>query len=216
MNRVVIWTAALMVAVVGFALMGEEKAEAGLFGGRKCGKPACCEPAPDPCECGGREGLFARMKARKAARKADCCAPEPTCCPEPVCCPAPAPTCCPEPEPCCSAPAPAPCCETAPACGCAAPAPEPCGCAAAPEPCGCEAAPACGCAEAAPAPAPCGCEAAPVVMQTSTVVEGCSTCAGTVVSEGTPVEAAPAAPSEAPAEPAAEDAPEAPAADETT
>ncbi|MBA4107294.1 MAG: hypothetical protein C0485_16230 [Pirellula sp.] len=132
MNRIVLSTVAVLVAVVGFAMVGEDQqANAGLFG-RKCCKPACCEPAaPVCCEpaCGGKKhcgGLFARLRAKKC-HKADCCEPAPSCC----------------------EPAPAPCCEAAPACGCEA-APADCGCEAA-APCGCEAAPA-----AAPAP-----EAAP-------------------------------------------------------
>ena len=45
MNRVVVSTVAVLVALVGFAMMGEDQeAAAGLFG-RKCCKPACCEPS---------------------------------------------------------------------------------------------------------------------------------------------------------------------------
>ena len=69
MNRVVLSTVAVLVALVGFAMMGEDQeAQAGLFG-KKCCKPSCCEPEPSCCEpapscgkkhkCGG--GLFARM-----------------------------------------------------------------------------------------------------------------------------------------------------------
>jgi hypothetical protein len=125
MNRIVLSTVAVLVAVVGFAMVGEDQqANAGLFG-RKCCKPACCEPAaPVCCEpvCGGKKhcgGLFARLRAKKCCKPA-CCEPAPSCC-------EPAPTCC----------------EPAPACGCEAE----CGCEAAPA-CGCEGAPA----EAAPAP----------------------------------------------------------------
>ena len=147
MNRIVLSTVAVLVAVVGFAMVGEDQqANAGLFG-RKCCKPACCEPAaPVCCEpvCGGKHkkhcgGLFSRLRAKKCCKPA-CCEPAPSCC-------EPAPTCC-EAAPACG-------CEAAPACGCdAAPA---CGCEAA-APCGCEgAAPA---AEAAPAP-----EAAPAAPE---------------------------------------------------
>ncbi len=47
-----------------------------------CGEaaPACCEPAPT---CGGREGLLAKLKARRAAKS--CCGePAPTCCEAPA------------------------------------------------------------------------------------------------------------------------------------
>ena len=94
MNRIVLSTVAVLVALVGFAMMGEDQeATAGLFG-RKCCKPACCEPEPTCCEpvCGGKHkkcgGLFARMKARKCC-KPSCCEPV-DCCPEPTCCEAPA------------------------------------------------------------------------------------------------------------------------------
>ena len=170
MNRTVVLTIAALAVAVGFAMCGEDQeAQAGLFGKRKCCKPACCEPAPEPtcCEtkCGGRQGLFARLKARKC-KKADCCEPEPCCC-EPASCCEPAPCCAPEPS-CCD---PAPCgCEAAAPCGCEAAAP--CGCEAA-APCGCEAATPCGCG--APAAADCG-------------------CGGTVVAPAPAEEAAPEAP----------------------
>lgn len=79
----------------------------------------CCN---DPCA--PRQGLFARARARRAAKQ--CCTPQPTCCPapQPVCCPAPEPVCCPAPT-CCEAPAPtcceapaATCCDAGPSCGC--------------------------------------------------------------------------------------------------
>lgn len=99
MNRVVILTVALLVAAVGFAVTGEEQeANAGLFNRKCCSpEPSCCAPEPrchkNKHRCGGkREGLFARLRARKC-NQATCCAPEPTCCaPEPTCC-APAPSC---------------------------------------------------------------------------------------------------------------------------
>ena len=92
--------------------------------------PACCTPAPAPCcepvvtccapvdpcavTCGGetkkRKGLFARLRERRAAKKAaaSCCAPAPTCCePAPVCC---EPVTCCAPAPTCCEAAPAPCC----------------------------------------------------------------------------------------------------------
>lgn len=53
-----------------------------------CCEPApapCCEPAPscepDPCGCGGRQGLLARLKARRCAGASDCCEPAPSCAP---------------------------------------------------------------------------------------------------------------------------------------
>ena len=49
MNRIVVSTVAMLVAVVGFAMVGEDQeASAGLFG-NKCCKPACCEPAAPAC-----------------------------------------------------------------------------------------------------------------------------------------------------------------------
>ena len=108
MTRLMTLAAALLIMVTGMAVAPQ--ADAGLFNRNDC----CCKPE--------RQGLFAKLKAKRAAK--DCCEPcEPVCEPEPVCCEAPAPA------PCgCEAPAPAPC-------GCEAPAPEPCGCAAAPAPC---------------------------------------------------------------------------------
>ena len=101
MNRVVLSTVIMLVAVVGLSLSsGTNQAEAGLFGNRcgkaKCCKPArtrCCKPMRDKCakknRCGG---LFARLRARKCCQP-KCCQPEPVCCePEPVCC-EPAPSC---------------------------------------------------------------------------------------------------------------------------
>jgi len=218
MNRVMTWAAALLIVVSGLAV--SQEATAGLFNrGNDCCQPApCCKPA--------RQGLFAKLKAKRAAKDCCCEAPAP-CCEAPApCCPAPAPTCCEAPAPCG--------CEAAPVadCGCSAAAP-------APAPCGCEAAPACGgcktancdclnkrqlrranrkgeccgakantcssCVQTASyevaAPA-CGCEAAPAV-------EGCSTCGGgEVIIESAPAEAA--------GEEAAPEAPEAPKGDTTT
>ena len=69
MNRIVLSTVAVLVAVVGFAMVGEDQqANAGLFG-RKCCKPACCEPAaPVCCEpaCGGKKTL------RRVVRPSPC------------------------------------------------------------------------------------------------------------------------------------------------
>jgi hypothetical protein len=138
---------------------------ANAFGHRASG---CCDPAPscgcevvvpscgcemsycDPCDpCAKKHvGLFAKLKARKAAKA--CCAP--TCCePAPVCC---------EPAPVCCEPAPV-CCEPAPSCGCEISCCDPCAkkhvgrfaklkarkaAKACCEPsCGCEVAPSCGC-----------------------------------------------------------------------
>jgi len=123
MNRTVVSGIAAFALLIGASLMlTETTAEAARCGGgliakmkakraAKCcaPEPVCCQPAPT---CGGRVGLLAKLKAKRAARK--CCAPEPTCCPEP------APCCAPEPAPCC---APAPCCggevaaAPAPCCG---------------------------------------------------------------------------------------------------
>ena len=153
-----------------------------LFGHRAAGCDACveapscgCEIAPscgcevivdDCCDpCGGKKrvGLFARLKAKHAAKS--CCAPEPTCG-----CEIAAPTCGCEMV----APAPSCGCEIAPSCGCEVdPCCDPCAkpkrvgllaklkakraakscCAPAPS-CGCEVAPSCGCEVAAPS---CGC-----------------------------------------------------------
>jgi hypothetical protein len=128
MNRSVLCGVAGLAMLVAFAMStADQKAHAGLFGGlfkKGCCAPApvCCEPAPAPvcCEpapscgglfkkkaCGG--GLFAKLKARKAAKS--CCAPAPVCCE-----PAPAPVCC-APAPVCYEPAPV-CCEPAPVSDC--------------------------------------------------------------------------------------------------
>src|SRR5215204_6390343 len=122
MNRIVLWTVAMLVAVVGFAMMGEDQeATAGLFNRKGgCCAPACCEPAPTCCEpaCGGRKhkGLFGRKRDRGCC-KPDCCEPV-SCCPQPTCC---------APEPSCGCAAEQSCgCEAAPSCGCEAAAP--CGC----------------------------------------------------------------------------------------
>jgi hypothetical protein len=120
MNRIVLWTVAMLVAVVGFAMMGEDQeATAGLFGRKGgCCAPACCEPAPVCCEpvCGGRKhkhkcgGLFKRMRDRNG-----CCEPVTCCAPEPTCC---------APQQSCGCEAQACGCDTG--CGCEAAAP--CGC----------------------------------------------------------------------------------------
>lgn len=136
MNRIVLSTVAVLVAMVGFAMMGEEQeATAGLFGRKCCCRPACCEPAA--CHCGHKHkcgGLFARMRARKCR----CACAAPSCC-------APAPSCC---DPCHSHMS----CGCEPSCGCESS----CGgcggcgdCGYAAAPCGCE-------GGAAPAPAPGG------------------------------------------------------------
>lgn len=132
MNHFVKFGAAILMAVVGIALVGEDSK---VFAGRGCGgcggRPRlfgnkkggdCCAPAPAPacepacapaCEpaptCGGkkRTGLLARRKAKKCKGAAETCCPAP----EPKCCEAPAPTCCPAP-----APAPTCCATAAPAC----------------------------------------------------------------------------------------------------
>lgn len=143
-------------------------ANAQIFGHRASGcgcdtcGTTCCESAPScGCEvscdpCCAKPSLLAKLKAKRAARKA-CCAP--TCC-------EPAPCCTPAPAPCCT-PAPAPCCTPAPTCGCEVACCDPCAKPktgflaslkakrAARKACCCEVAPSCGC-EAAPAPS-CGC-----------------------------------------------------------
>lgn len=70
-------------------------------------------------DCGGRVGLFARLKAKRQARK--CCGPAANSCPP--ACPAPAPECCPAPAAPACCPAPAPAC-----CPAACPSPSPAGC----------------------------------------------------------------------------------------
>lgn len=100
----------VMLLTVVAVLASASSADAGLFGckKKKCCKPVCCEPAPEPCCEPAPE---------------PCCAPEPVCCePAPVCEPAPAPCC--EPAPVC-APEPV-CCEPAPVCCEPAPCCEPC------------------------------------------------------------------------------------------
>ena len=94
----------------------------GLFAKHRRGCGGCagvvaptCGGAPDCGGCGG--GLFARLKAKHAARRAarGCCGVPDPCCgpaPTPVCAPAPEPCCAPAPEPCCAAPVAAPCCGT--------------------------------------------------------------------------------------------------------
>ncbi len=156
--------------------------------------------------CGGRQGLLAKLHAKKEAgcngggliakikeKMASKCSGAPSCC-------APAPSCCPAPAPVCAVPAPS--------CGCAAPAPS-CGCAAPAPSCGCAApAPSCGCAAPAPAPS-CGCGASMSMPMESyvsapSVSSGCSSCGTTmdagVISTSTIV---PPAPAPAPAAPAA-------------
>jgi len=135
MNRIVLSTVAVLVAMVGFAMMGEEQeANAGLFGRKCCCKPSCAEDCGGGCGCARKHkcgGLFSRMKARKCrCAERSCCAPEPSCC----------------------APAEQSCgCE--PSCGCESS----CGCdsgCGGDSGCGCEAAAPCGCeGGAAPAPA---------------------------------------------------------------
>ncbi len=118
--------------------------------------PSCgCEVSCDPC-CSKRVGLLAKLRARRAARKA-----------RKACCDPCASSCC-EPAPVCCEPAPV-CCDAAPSCGCEVSC-DPCcskrvgflaklrarraarkACCAAPSccdvapSCGCEIAPSCGC-----------------------------------------------------------------------
>jgi len=71
MNRVISLTAALMVLVAAFAVVGQSQAEAGLFSrSNKCCKPAkkcrtprrstneCCEPACAPASCCAKPPLL--------------------------------------------------------------------------------------------------------------------------------------------------------------
>ncbi len=138
--------------------------------------PSCgCEIAPscgcevvDPCcdPCGGKRlGLFAKLRARRAAKS--CCAPAPSCGCEvaaPSCgCEIAAPSCgCEIAAPSCGCEVVDPCCD--PCAGkkrggllkglfsklhsrkssCCAPAPS-CGCEVAAPSCGCELTPSCGC-----------------------------------------------------------------------
>lgn len=174
---------ALLALAASFAL-APSNANAGLFGrGGGCDsccdvEPSCgCEIAPscgcevvDPCcdPCGGkRMGLFAKLRARKAA--SSCCDP----CAAPTCgCEMAAPSCC-APAPTCCAPAPSCGCEIAPSCGCEVdPCCDPCAkkkrggflkglfakCKKKDSCCDPCAAPTCGCEIAAPS---CGCEIAP-------------------------------------------------------
>jgi hypothetical protein len=63
----------------------------GCGGGCGSATDACCED-----QCGGKQGLFGRLKAKFKKGNACGCEAAPTCC-APVqqhCCPAPAPTCC--------------------------------------------------------------------------------------------------------------------------
>lgn len=88
MNRVVILGIAVFFAAVGLALINNVDAGHKKGGGCGCDAVAtCCEPAPAPtcgCEAPKKKGLFARLKARKAAKKSSgCCEPAPVC--EPVC-----------------------------------------------------------------------------------------------------------------------------------
>ncbi len=135
MSRNVVSVVVAFALLVGGSLIStDSSAQAGHCGGGLFAKlkasrsSNCCAPAVEAgcggyvevgCggsverSCGG--GLFAKLRARCAARKASCCAPEPVCCaPEPVCCepaPAPAPCCEPAPAPCCgAAPVAQPCC----------------------------------------------------------------------------------------------------------
>ncbi len=69
MNRTVLLGIAIFFAVVGIALLGgEQKAVAG--GGCNCYCDGSCYgcDCSCACDCGGRQGLFARLRARKAAR----------------------------------------------------------------------------------------------------------------------------------------------------
>ena len=130
MNRTLMFGIAIFFAVLGISLVGgENQAVAGhgchgLFGGggRCHGGGLFGGHRANRCggyvaTCGGHKrchgGLFARLRARKAAR----CHGAPACCgdPAPTCCaPAPAPTCG-APEPTCCAPEPT-CCAPEPTC----------------------------------------------------------------------------------------------------
>lgn len=173
---------ALLALAASFTLAPSNASAFGhLLGHRASGCDACCEVAVpscgceiapscgceiDPCcdPCGGkRQGLFAKLRARRAASK--CCDP----CAAPTCgCEVAVPSCGCEIAPSCGCEV-APCCDPCdPCCGkkrggvlkgllaklrarraasnccdpCAAPT---CGCEIAAPSCGCEMAPSCGC-----------------------------------------------------------------------
>ncbi|NOY30654.1 MAG: hypothetical protein GXP28_10940 [Planctomycetes bacterium] len=103
MNRVITWTAALMMLVAAFAVVGQSQAEAGLFNRNKCCKPAkkcrtprrskneCCQPAPC-CEaapacieatpaCGGCSAAIATPACGGCETQLASCDSCNTCCP---------------------------------------------------------------------------------------------------------------------------------------
>ncbi len=87
MNRVLTLTAAFMVLVAGFCVVGQSEAEAGLFDRNKCCKTKKC-----------RTPRRSRAKCCKPA----CCEPQPCCEAAPACeCQAAAPTCCEDSNKCC-------------------------------------------------------------------------------------------------------------------
>lgn len=129
MNRSVVFGIAVLVAILGIALIDNgSQVNAGLFSRGGCAGRVDCDGGGG--DCGGRirhrhahrchGGLLARLRARRCAGR-DCggydCggAPAPDCCPAPApaCCPAPAPACC-HVVPTCCAPAPTPVYEGAP------------------------------------------------------------------------------------------------------
>ena len=104
MKRVMIWASALMILAAGFAVMGENEANAGLFNRKKCkqrkscGQPACEASAPAPCvieatpacgceaqtescsSCETNCNCLSRRQLRKANRKGQCCGAEANTC----------------------------------------------------------------------------------------------------------------------------------------
>lgn len=116
MNRALVFGIAIFFAVVGIALLGGENNKVLAGHGCHCACSGDCGGCHDDCggcggcssacHCGGRQGLFARLRARRCCRPA-CC--EPACC-QPACC---APSCgnggsAPDAAPPAPAPAPAP------------------------------------------------------------------------------------------------------------
>ena len=106
MNRAIVFGVTLFLAVVGISLLSADNnvvvaghgchcACSGDCGGcyADCGNCSNCS-----CYCGGRRGLFARLRARRCCR--------PACC-QPACC-APAPACTVDESADSAAPAPAP------------------------------------------------------------------------------------------------------------
>ncbi|MFO0915831.1 MAG: hypothetical protein U0795_22925 [Pirellulales bacterium] len=106
-----------LVAFGVLSLFAASSAQAGLFGHGCCGAGDCCGSpvvwsAPSCCDPCGRPGLFARLHAHLAAKRA--------CCGASACCEAPSCGCeatCGAAEPACGAPAACDSCAAEPTCG---------------------------------------------------------------------------------------------------